>query len=256
MNKQENSWMAKKQPILSVTLFIIISIILLSASLMMISPFVIAVPQGPTITFNSTETITPQPATAITTAGGSFTTLILNATQQTPRWKAYVGNVTGKLVLDDATSSSIFDWTLASVTGEVYASRNASINWASIVCASPTTIINEDISLNMSQNNPDTINRTFSNKIHKSFYVGSKLIQNSTCNAIATYVNDAAQAPSEAASFQEILLQDNSGSMVYATLINQNATGFNTQKYDFQFIVAENEYQSTPTTYYMYVELT
>jgi hypothetical protein len=215
-----------------------------------------AAPQGPIITFNSTETIAPQPATAITTAGGSFTTLILNATQQTPRWKAYVGNVIGRLVLDDATLRSIFDWTLASVTGEVYASRNGSIDWASVVCANQSTIINEDAALNMSQNNPDTINRTFGNKIHKSFYVGTKLIQNSTCNAIATYVNDAAQAPSENANFQEILLQDNIGRMVYSTLINQNVTGFNTQKYDFQLIVAENEYQSAPTTYYMYVELT
>lgn len=253
MHRQENSWMEKKSLILIVMLFVSI----LSASLLMIIlPFVAAAPQGPTITFNSTETITPQPATAITTAGGSFTTLILNATQQTPRWKAYVGNVTGRLVLDDATSRSIFDWTLASVTGEVYASRNGSIDWASVVCASPTTIINEDNSLNMSQANPDTINRTFSNKIHKSFYVGSKLIQNSTCNAIATYVNDSAQAPSEATSFQEILLQDTSGRMIYTTLINQNAIGFNTQKYDFQLIVAENEYRPTPTTYYMYVELT
>lgn len=252
MNRQKHSRMGNKLPLM----ILILSIITLPTLLLALLPGIAAAPQGPTIIFNSTETIDPQPATAITTAGGSFTTLVLNATQQTPRWKAYVGNVTGRLVLDDATSSSIFDWTLASITGEVYASRNASIDWASVTCASPITIINEDNSLNMSQANPDTINRTFSSKIHKSFYVGSKFIQNSTCNAIATYVNDTAQAPSEAASFQEVLLQDTSGRMVYATLINQNATGFNTQKYDFQLIVAENEYQSTPTTYYMYVELT
>ena len=251
MNSLKNNWTENR--LLSVLLtFILFGVLLLP----LYASLLYAAPQGPTITFNSTETITPQPATAITTAGGSFTTLILNATQQTPRWKAYVGNVTGRLVLDDATSSSIFDWTLASVTGEVYASRNGSIDWASIVCANQTTIISEDNSLNMSQSNPDTINRTFGNKIHKSFYVGSKLIQNSTCNAIATYVNDAAQASSENSNFQEILLQDNTGRMVYSTLINQNATGFNTQKYDFQLIVAENEYQSNPTTYYMYVELT
>ena len=196
--------------LMNVSLIITLFLVLLSALIPLSLPNVLAVPQGPTIIFNETETINPQPATAITTAGGSFTTLILNATQQTPRWKAYVGNVTGKLVLDDATSRSIFDWTLASVTGEVYASRNASIDWASITCASPSTIIAEDNSLNMSQNNPDTINKTFNNKVHKSFYVGSKLIQNSTCNAIATYVNDTAQSLSESASFQEILLQDSS----------------------------------------------
>lgn len=232
-------------------------IILLSALLLPIfAMFVYAAPQGPTITFNATETPAVQPATQITTAGGSFTTLILNATQQTPRWKAYAGNVTGKLVLDDSTSRSIFDWTLASVTGEVYATRNGSVDWSSIVCADPTTILGEDASLNMSQYNPDTINRTFSNSVHKSFYVGTTLIPSSTCQAIATYVNDTVQTSSENASFQEILLQDAAGKLVYSTLINQNVTGFNLHRYDFQLIVAENEYQSTPTTYYMYVELT
>ncbi len=234
--------------------------LLLSMALVMVfilcASSVYAAPQGPTITFNSTETPTPQPATQITTAGGSFTTIVLNATQQTPRWKAYAGNVTGRLVLDDSTSRSIFDWSLASVTGEVYASRNGSVDWASITCVNQTTILNEDTFLNMSQSNPDTINRTFVNKVHRGFYVGSTFIQNSTCNAIATYVNDTAQASSESANFQEILLQDNTGRMVYSTLINQNATGFNLRRYDFQLIVAENEYQSTPTTYYMYVELT
>ncbi|GIU69991.1 MAG: hypothetical protein KatS3mg002_1227 [Candidatus Woesearchaeota archaeon] len=215
-----------------------------------------AAPQGPIIIYNSTETITPQPAASITTAGGSFTTILLNATQQTPRWKAYVGNVTGRLVLDDSTSKSIFDWSLASVTGEVYASRNSSIDWSSIRCANSSTIINEDIYLNMSQDNPDTINKTFANKVHKAFYVGNVLIQNSTCNAIATYVNDTAQPLTENADFQEILLQDTFGRLVYTTIINQNKTGFNLQKYDFQLIVAENEYQTTPTTYYIYVELT
>jgi hypothetical protein len=251
MNRPNNNWMEKRLLLVLMALMLFNILVLPSYD-----SFAYAAPQGPTITFNNTQTVTPQPATAITTAGGSFTTIILNATQQTPRWKAYVGNVTGRLVLDDATSRSIFDWSLASVTGEVYASRNGSIDWATIACANRTTILNEDDVLNMSQNNPDTINRTFSNKIHRSFYVGSELIQNSTCQAIATYVNDSAQTPNENANFQEILLQDDVGRMVYSTLINQNVTGFNTQKYDFQLIVAENEYQSSPTTYYMYVELT
>jgi hypothetical protein len=80
-------------------------------------------------------------------------------------------------------------------------------------------------------------------------------MQNSTCRSIATYVNDTAQASLESASFQEMLLQDGYNRMVYATLINQNTTGYNNQKYDFQMIVAENEWQTTPTTYYLYVEL-
>ncbi|MEM4711019.1 MAG: hypothetical protein QXL18_03670 [Candidatus Woesearchaeota archaeon] len=229
---------------------------LLLIFILILESVVFAIPQGPVIVYNNTETPPIQPAASITTSGGSFTVLLLNATQQTPRWKAYVGNVTGKLVLSDSTSSSIFDWTLASVTGEVYATRSNSVDWATINCANYTTIINEDVFMNMSPSNPDTINKTFANKIHKSFYVGNILIQNSTCNAVATYINDTSQALTEDAKFQEILLQDSSGSLIYSTLINQNTTGYNQQKYDFQLIVAENEYLSVPTTYYMYVELT
>lgn len=219
------------------------------------SEVISAVPSGPIITFNQTYNYTPQVAAQITTPGGSFTTLFINATTQTPRWKAYVGNVTGKLALDDANTKSIFDWSLTSITGEVYATRNTSVDWSSITCANTAVIENEDLSLNMSIEAPDTINKTFSYQVHRSFYVGTVYIQNSTCRSLATYIDDSAQIINETAKFQEMLLMDTSLKMVYATLINQNTTGFNGQKYDFQMIVPENEFQVTPSTYYLYVEL-
>jgi len=222
---------------------------------LLIMGYTLAQPSGPTIVTNTTLNYTPQTAAQITTPGGSFTTIVLNATTQTPRWKAYVGNVSGKLALDDSTLKSVFDWSLTTVTGEVYAARNTSLDWSSIGCADSSAIIAEDTSLNMTSTNPDTINKTFSHTVHRSFYVGTIHIQNSTCRSIATYVNDTAQALDENAKFQEMLLMDSSSKMIYATLINQNTTGFNNQKYDFQMIVAENEYQASPTTYYMYVEL-
>lgn len=217
---------------------------------------VVAIPVGPVIQFNSTTNSTPRPATAITTAGGTFTTLVLNTTGQTYRWKAYVGNVSGKLTLADATNKSIFDWSVTSVTGEVYTTRNSSaIDWTTVSCADNTLIGNEDIFMNMTLTAPDTINKTFNNTIHRSFYVGGIKIQNSTCRAIATYVNGTRQASSENAVFQEILLKDGSSNLIYTTLVNASTIGYNNNKYDFQMIVAENEYQVSPTTYYLYVEL-
>ena len=245
--------MIQKYVIKGINLALII--LMFSTIFISLADISIGIPQGPTIISNKTDNYTPIPDTQITTAGGSFTTLILNATTQTLRWKAYVGNVSGKLALDDANGKSIFDWRVASVTGEVYTTRNSTIDWSSIQCANSTTINNEDLSMNMSLSSPDTINKTFNVSIHKSFYVGTILMQNSTCRSIATYVNDTAQASLESASFQEMLLQDGYNRMVYATLINQNTTGYNNQKYDFQMIVAENEWQTTPTTYYLYVEL-
>lgn len=217
---------------------------------------VVALPVGPSILFNSTTNATVRPAAAITTAGGTFTTLLLNTTAQTYRWKAYVGNVSGKLTLADATNKSIFDWTVTSVTGEIYATRsNTAIDWASVVCADNTLIGNEDSYMNMSIAGPDTINKTFNNTVHKTFFVGTTKIQNSTCRAIATYVNGAPQTPSENAVFQEILLKDASSNLIYTTLVNSSTIGYNNQRYDFQMILAENEYNPTPTNYYLYVEL-
>ena len=109
--------------------------------------------------------------------------------------------------------------------------------------------------MNMSLTSPDTINKTFNTSIHKSFYVGATRMANSSCRAIATYVNGVAQAPTESAVFQEVLLKDGSSNLIYTTLMNESTIGYNSQRYDFQMILAENEASSTPTTYYLYVEL-
>ena len=245
--KEKESGLVAASSIFTLLLLTFLGIIVISS--------VTGVPVGPNILYNSTVNGSPPSAAAITTYGGSFTTLVLNTTGEDYRWKAYVGNVSGKLALDDASGKSIFDWTVGSVSGEVYATRSSSIDWSTIDCADTGTVESEDTSMNMTLTSPDTINKTFSNKVHKSFFVGTTLIQNSTCRAVATYINGTAQAISENALFQEILLKDGSSKLVYSTLVNQNTTGYNNQKYDFQMIVAENEYQVSPTTYYIYVEL-
>jgi hypothetical protein len=211
-------------------------------------------PAGPNIIFNSTETPTPQPAASITTAGGSFTTLLLNATTQTMRWKAYVGNVTGNFKLQDASNYSIYDWNITTIGGEVYASRNSSISWADIRCAANSTLQTEQIGLNITTTKEDSINRTFGSTVHRGFYVGTRLISNSTCRAIATYVNNTKQTASESASFQEILLDDTQR-LVYVTLLDGKKQGYNNGLFDFQLIVAESEYNAQPSPYYFWVEL-
>lgn len=213
-----------------------------------------AAPNGASITYNNTEEYTPQAAAGITTAGGTFTTLMLNTTTQNLRWKAYAGNISGKLTLDDGSNFTIYDWTMAVVAGEVYASRNNSINWASINCSNRTNIYTEENALNVTTANEDSINKTFINTLHKGFNIGDLTITNSTCPAIATYMNDTSQAPSETANFQEIMLHDGA-SMVFATLLEPNSTGFNNQKYNFQLILPEKAIPSPPTTYYFYAEL-
>ena len=115
---------------------LIFLLVLMLISIMVVNKsIVLAAPQGATITYNLTENATVRSPDSHTAAGGSFTTLILNVTSQTSKWKAYVGNVTGKLTLDNSNNKSIYEWALTNVQGEVYVSRNSSINFTALACS-------------------------------------------------------------------------------------------------------------------------
>ena len=219
---------------------------------------VYAAPIGPTITVISNQTKQPASAKIINTTGGSITTMMLNATTQDTRWKAYVGNVTGRLTLDDANDNTIFDWALTNVIGEVYATRfSGSVNWSGTNCSNSTHMSNEDITLNQS-NKDDNITKTFNTKVHNGFYVGSRQILQNTCYSVHTYVNSSSQA----AKFEEVALYDGTnetnGNIIFATPLEQDAYGFDNSTYDFQMIVPENGLSTwtSSTAYYFYVELT
>jgi hypothetical protein len=220
------------------------------------SSYVNALPQGPVINYVSNSTAAAVSANSSGDEPGTITVLDLDSHQQDYKWKAYVGNVTGKLALDDSVSATIYDWTLGTVTGEVYVTRSSTIGWANITCANETVITNEDSAMGVVSSTSDSINLTFNYTSHKSMIVGTKNISNSTCRSTATYVSDTPQTIDEVAAFQEILLADSlSGNLVYGTFIENDATAYNGDTYDFQLIVAENESASVPTIYYFYVEL-
>jgi hypothetical protein len=246
MNKQEAKRTVNASKILALLIIIVLSLSI---------PFnVLGLPAGVNIVSNTTEIPNATPASSLTTAGGSFTTLILNGSFQNPRWKAYVGNISGILTLDDTSGYSIYDWNLSSINGEVYVSRNSSVSWSTIGCSTPARIAAEQTVLHHNDTSVDSINKTFNRSVHKSFYVSTTHIANSTCRSIATYVNDAKQAVSESAVFQEVLLTDNAN-IVYATLLEDNSIGFDNGRYDFQMIVPEDDTITTPTTYYFYAEI-
>jgi len=233
---------------------IICALVLLAAAV-----YVQAAPVGPTVTYSATETAPTREAALINTSGGSITTMVLNATTQNLRWKAFVGNVTGSLTLDDAENYTVFDWSLSSVIGEVYATRSSdTVTWSNINCSNATHILNEEMALNHISNPDDNISTTFSVKDHEQFYVGTRLMTTDSCFSLHTYVNDAPQS----ADFEEVVLYDGTnhtnGDVVYATPLEQDVQGFDTASYDFQMIVPENglaTWQSS-TAYYFYVELT
>jgi hypothetical protein len=216
-----------------------------------------ATPAGVTIIPIRNETGTPGIASFVNTTGGTITTINLNGSTQDVRWKAFVGNVSGQLTLDDSLGSTIYDWTATSPSGEIYATRSsAMLNWSGIACANATHLRNEDYAMNHS-NKDDNISRTFSTKLHSQFYVGIVPITTNSCYSIHTNVNNSAQN----SRFEEMALYDGTnltnGQVVFSTLLEQDRFGFNNQTYDFQMILPERGLDgwSSSTAYYFYMEL-
>ena len=272
MRERERERMTKKGAILTMFILVILVSII----------YVYAAPVGPTVTIKGNTTKSAAAGTKVNAtgndttnpnkAGGFIFTVNLNSVQQNSRWKAYVGNVTGTLTLDDASSYTIYDWAITtSLTGEVYATRaSGSINWTNINCSYANTTTAEQFALNHTSNPIDNISRTFNKTDNSGFYVGNVQIYASTCPTTNIYVNDSSPTND---NFEEVLLYDGGpiynlssyptgfGNVVYTTIIEENADGYRGQvneTYDFQMIVPEvalSDWVSS-TAYYFYVELT
>lgn len=222
----------------------------------------VAAPQGVSATFVSNSTANTTDPGNRTDPGGFIYTISVDTTQQDVRWKAYVGNITGKFTLDDASGYTIYDWNIDAnaVTGEIYATRNNSVQWSSIDCANNSLILAEDSALNFAPSATDNIAVTFNTTTHQAFIVSGTPITASTCRAIATFVNDTRQNPSESAFFQEVLLADDLSNLVYTAILEQDGSSYKDDNptnttYDFQMILADEELGGVSTTYYFYVEL-
>ncbi len=214
----------------------------------------IAEPSAPTtINVGSNFTANVSVGALLNTSGGIISTVTINTSTINYKWKGFVGNITGTYGLLDSSLNSLFTWEIATLTGEVYATRNSSlINWANIGCMGNNILSYEQKELNITDSDIDSINRTFSGTTHSQFYVGTTQIAQNTCRAVGLNVNNTIQS----STFQEVLLTDGSN-LVYTALIENSTYGFNGNFYDFQIIVAENALEGYQASipYYFYVEL-
>jgi hypothetical protein len=233
-------------------------ILALASVFILLAHSVVAVPIGPSISVSANETFTGAGGTILNTSGGYITTINLSATAVNVRWKGFVGLVTGSFTLDDSVGSTLYDWSITSVSGEVYATRNSStIAWSNIRCANKSLLESENFYMSHTSRD-DNITRTFNDTTHAEFFVGSVNITINTCPTLNTYINNASQNT----DFEEVALTDstnftNNGTIVYATVMEQDVVGFDGGTYDFQMIVPENGAlgYSGRTAYYLYVEL-
>jgi len=293
MKPLEQGWSKK-------ALIVLLVILLVSAV-----RIVISTPVGPSITFIKNETNTQYATETGTmvnqsppnaTSGGYIWWINLDGSEQNKRWKAFVGNVSGELVLDDANGYSIYTWDLGLTSGEVYATRaSGNINWTNINCswmaarsycnatlnkenctgwdrpyagdgnwtfnASNRTISElENVAMDLLYAT-DNITTTFWNRSHRYFKVGTVHIWEDSCYAIHPYINNTEQHD----YFDEVLLYDGSepgtGNIIYAGMVENNSMGYSANfniTFDFQILVPERGTTgwSGSTPYYFYVELT
>lgn len=212
-----------------------------------------ATPTGPSnINITTNETKATTAGQIVNISGGIISKLNITASVQNPHWKAFVGWIDGKFTLDDSGGSTIYDWTLSTVGGEVYATRASSIaNWGTISCADAAEITAEDTTL--IHTGEDNITSTFTAGSNtQPFVVAGTAIAATDCYATNTYVNNVSQG----ASFEEVILHDTSD-IIFATILEEDVTGFDGTAYDFQMIVPENASSTwtSSTAYYLYVEL-
>lgn len=240
----------------------LVSAIVLALALMTFAGYAIADPIGaPVDVIESTRADIGGDPGEVYAEAGNMTQLSLNASALSTYWTGFYGNISGNYTLENGDGYKMYEWGIGEgINGEVYASRHSSPTWAGIGCADGNEIGDEESALGFVHYSGENINDTFDNETlhHPTFSVGTQEIASSDdCWTAHTYVNNASQSGTDIV-FAEVMLEDTGDQTVWATVINDSATGFNNQDWEFQMLVPENgkgDEADTRTLYYFWVEL-
>jgi hypothetical protein len=228
-------------------------VVILSLLLLISLAAAMAAPSGTVIQGNTTGSRAAISPATRSDSGGTVTTMVVSVTQQDINWKGYAGNITSTLTLDDANNKTIYQWSLVTLTGEIYASRSNSVTFSDLNCSNAGNVSAEDTAMGFAATDTDSINRTFNETTHPWFI--SSLNNISGCKSQATWINDSAPTAAFAGrDFQEVVTSDGSHA-VFVGLLEDSVLGFDGILYNFQLILPQNKTTLTPTGYYFWVEL-
>ena len=219
-------------------------------------PLVHGVPSSPTtidVLSSERRDLGLIPDQNISAQAGNITELDITVLSVSRSWQGYYGNITGYIVLDDADNNSFYNWTLTTITGEIYAARNASVSFTTVNCTNATQITAEETFLGHAAIDGDSVTNTFNATNHPLIYVGTKTIANNSCPSTNAF-GPSGLSPTE---FYQVLLSDGAESIVYTAILENSQAGFDGNAYDFELLVGENNHDGSPatTTYYLWVEL-
>ena len=191
---------------------------------------------------------------------GNVTQLSINTTKITNNWQGYYGNISGSITLDDASGNTMYDWSADdfSVIGEIYAANQSIADWNDVICVNLAgTGINGVSGINVTRledmygiqpSEVDGLDETFLGT--EDIIIGTNTL--SACPSTHTYQSDSPQSN----YWNETLITENAtGTVIFASKVDDNTVGFDGNTWDFQMLVAEDGGTAGSTSYWFYVEL-
>ena len=198
-------------------------------------------------------------AESIQALAGNVTEININGFSTTQSWQGYFGNVTGTIQLADASDNQMYNWSLASPEGEIYASTSSSISWENIACfdlAGNHSAL--ETLFGIASDDVDGVNETFFDTgTHDEFFTNNVQFVAGDCASTEIYDDTGTSVDNH---FEEVLLTDSSADtqiIFTAILDEEDVAGFDGVFHDFEMLVLEDGHgtDTSTTTYYFYVEI-
>lgn len=191
----------------------------------------------------------------VSAIAGNVTELNIQGFSVTQSWQGYFGNITGTIMLADSQDNVMYNWSLADPEGEIYASRQSSVDWANIGCFNWTengTWLENNFSIEW--DDVDGVNETFNQYDHPLFYTNNVQIDQDTCMSTNIYDSSGAQNNNY---YDEVLLWDGEDVIFTSLIEEESILGFDGKDHDFEMLVLEDGHGTDldTTPYYFYVEL-
>jgi hypothetical protein len=193
----------------------------------------------------------------------------------TQAWQGYFGNISGVIQLADSGDNVMYNWSLASPEGTIFASTSNSIVWNNIQCfnftatgtfqdesgnGGSTNLYGTNLTMLESQYNVDAtdldgIDETFyliGIGTHNIFYVNSNEFTEGECQN--TRIIDSSGWGQNDHFEEAIMYEPTTQSVIFASLLNENVPGFDENPHDFEMMVLEDGHgtDTSTTTYYFY----
>jgi len=246
-------------------------VVFLSATVLAVEPF------GATVNQTNSTRAPPDAAGNNSAIAGNVTELSVTGFSITQAWQGYFGNVSGTIQLADSSDNIMYNWSLASPEGEIYASTNSSITWSYIQClnfsadgsynsdtgnAGGTSQFGTNLTIlenmfGIASDDVDGVNETFIllGSGHNTFYTNNLEFSGGECRNTQIFSNSG---HGEDNKFEEVLLYEpTTYSVVFASLLNEDVFGFDYNPHDFEMLVLENGHltDTSTTLYNFWVEL-